>query len=169
MIRCFVDMEILILDTDELVWIERGKAHPEPVVRHHHDEAARSLIINAVNLIDDHLLAFGIKLTFARLVHEVKENERGSIRHRRLLRIQFNESVIDAMCVKRTHEMLNREYTQAILFHRSSPQRRSDVLCLGVDQRLAGRSVRTKTMPVSAGAGLSTAWTSRPECSPMPV
>ena len=31
------------------------------------------------------------------------------------------------------------------------------------------RSLRTKTMPVSSGAGFSVAWTSRPECSPMPV
>ena len=45
MVDRLIDVEILVLDTDQLVRVQGCEAHTEAVVRQDHDEAARLLVV----------------------------------------------------------------------------------------------------------------------------
>ena len=136
MVDRLIDVEVLVLDADELVRIQGREAHAEAVVRQDHDEAARLLIIDAVDLVDDDLSAVLRLLHDAGLRHELEENERGSVRHRRLFRIELDVGIVDAVRVERAHQVLDREHLVAVLLHRRRAQCRRDILGLRVDLRL---------------------------------
>ena len=128
-------LKILILNADELVRVHRGKAHAEPVVGHDHDEALLLVVVDAVDLIDDDLLARSALPLEPRLTDEAEKGERSAVRNRRLLRVKLHITVVDALRVQRAHEMLDGKDAAAVFLDGRRAQRRRDMIRRRTDRR----------------------------------
>ena len=100
-VRIPIDIDIEILNTDQRVGVDGGKADAETVIRQCDNEPSTvaRLIVDAIDFIDDEFMAFGVLLDDTRDADKVEEIDGGAVHDGRLFVIEFDDAVIDLMSV----------------------------------------------------------------------